>query len=239
MESLFNTLPALLKRLPDVPEVRRAVVFAAWRRTAGEELRERAKPLSIESRRLRVAVPDKNWQRQLESLAPQLLFKLNTLLEDSVVDYIEFVIDPAAFEPRDKAATTEPAGPNTPPRSTPRHRRFAIRHFGKPSSPPLPRASLTETDMDVRKIAKLAHLEITDEEADVYAPQLEKIVGYVKQLNELDTDSVEPMLGGLTDEGENTMTIREDEVIPSLGQEAALEEAPSAVAGHFQVPKVL
>ena len=93
--------------------------------------------------------------------------------------------------------------------------------------------------MDVRKIAKLAHLEITDEEADVYAPQLEKIVGYVEQLNELDTDIVEPMLGGLTDEGENTMTIREDEVIPSLGQEAALEEAPSAMAGHFQVPKVL
>ena len=110
MESLFNTLPALLKRLPDIPEVRRAVVFAAWRRTAGEELRERAKPLSVESRRLRVAVPDKNWQRQLESLAPQLLFKLNTLLEDSVIDYIEFVIDPAAFEPRDNAATTDSPG---------------------------------------------------------------------------------------------------------------------------------
>lgn len=93
--------------------------------------------------------------------------------------------------------------------------------------------------MDVRKIAKLAHLEITDQEANVYAPQLEKIVGYVEQLNELDTGDIEPMLGGLTEEGEQTDAIREDEVAASLGQEAALEEAPSAVAGHFQVPKVL
>ena len=52
--------------------------------------------------------------------------------------------------------------------------------------------------MDVRKIAKLAHLEITDEEVALYSPQMANIVKYVEQLNELDTDSVEPMIGGLT-----------------------------------------
>jgi len=93
--------------------------------------------------------------------------------------------------------------------------------------------------MDVRKIAKLAHLEITDEEVALYTPQMAEIVNYVEQLNELDTDNIEPMLGGLTDEGTATKTIREDIVTPSLGQPCALGEAPASVAGHFQVPKVL
>lgn len=93
--------------------------------------------------------------------------------------------------------------------------------------------------MDVRKVAKLAHLEITDEEVVIYTPQMADIVKYVEQLNELDTENVEPMLGGLTNEGKATQTIREDEPGGSLGQNAALDQAPSAVAGHFQVPKVL
>ncbi len=93
--------------------------------------------------------------------------------------------------------------------------------------------------MDVRKIAKLAHLEITDAEVALYTPQMAKIVGYVEQLNELAIDDIEPMLGGLTAEGEATEVIRDDEIFPSLRQEIALREAPSGVAGHFQVPKVL
>ena len=52
-----------------------------------------------------------------------------------------------------------------------------------------------------QKIARLAHFEITDEEAAIYSPQMAKIVGYVEQLNELDTGDVEPMLGGLTAAG--------------------------------------
>lgn len=93
--------------------------------------------------------------------------------------------------------------------------------------------------MDVRKIAKLAHLEITEDEIALYTPQMAEIVNYVEQLNELDTDNIEPMLGGLTLEGEATETVREDIVVRSLGQKTALSEAPTGVAGHFQVPKVL
>jgi aspartyl-tRNA(Asn)/glutamyl-tRNA(Gln) amidotransferase subunit C len=93
--------------------------------------------------------------------------------------------------------------------------------------------------MDVRKIAKLAHLEITDAEVELYTPQMADIVKYVEQLNELDTETVEPAIGGLTPEGEATATDREDIPVPSLGQTAALDQAPSAVEGHFQVPKVL
>ncbi len=93
--------------------------------------------------------------------------------------------------------------------------------------------------MDVKKIAKLAHLEITDEEIAIYTPQMANIVSYVEQLNELDTDDIEPMLGGLTAEGEATASIREDQPRASFSQDEALSEAPSGVAGHFQVPKVL
>ena len=93
--------------------------------------------------------------------------------------------------------------------------------------------------MDVRKVAKLAHLEITDAEVEMYTPQMADIVKYVEQLNELDTENVEPAIGGLTPAGQATYTTREDAPVESLGQKAALDQAPSAVAGHFQVPKVL
>ena len=93
--------------------------------------------------------------------------------------------------------------------------------------------------MDVKKIAKLAHLEITDEEVEIYTPQMANIVSYVEQLNELDTEDTEISIGGLTEEGERTATKRADVPHESLGQEKALDQAPSAVEGHFQVPKVL
>lgn len=93
--------------------------------------------------------------------------------------------------------------------------------------------------MDIKEIAKLAHLAITEEEASVYGPQMDEIVAYVEQLNELDTSGVEPAIGGLTKEGEATEADRNDEPTQSLDQAAALDQAPSAVEGHFRVPKVL
>lgn len=93
--------------------------------------------------------------------------------------------------------------------------------------------------MDVRKIAQLAHLEISDEEVKIYTPQMANIVAYVEQLDELDTEDIEPALGGLTPEGEATKVDRADVPHESLGQELALDQAPASVAGHFQVPKVL
>lgn len=93
--------------------------------------------------------------------------------------------------------------------------------------------------MDVRKVATLAHLEISDDEVELYTPQMANIVAYVEQLNELGTEEIEPMLGGLTAEGKQTNADREDTARPSLDPRDALLEAPAAVAGHFQVPKVL
>ncbi len=95
------------------------------------------------------------------------------------------------------------------------------------------------TEADIQKIARLAHLEITDEELHALTPQVAAIVEYVEQLNELDTSSVEPAIGGLTAEGERTAAHREDAVLPSLGQQLALEQAPDPSHGHFRVPKVI
>jgi aspartyl-tRNA(Asn)/glutamyl-tRNA(Gln) amidotransferase subunit C len=95
------------------------------------------------------------------------------------------------------------------------------------------------TEGDIEKIAQLAHLEITDDERRLFAPQISEIVSYVEQLNAIDTSAVEPALGGLTPEGEQTESWRPDEVQPSLGQALALDQAPDAAAGHFRVPKVL
>jgi aspartyl-tRNA(Asn)/glutamyl-tRNA(Gln) amidotransferase subunit C len=95
------------------------------------------------------------------------------------------------------------------------------------------------TESDIRKIASLAHLEVTDEEVRTLAPQVASIVAYVEQLNELDTSAVEPALGGLTPEGERTAAAREDAARPSLGQQLALEQAPEHAHGHFRVPKVI
>ena len=95
------------------------------------------------------------------------------------------------------------------------------------------------SESDIEKIALLAHLEITDDERRMFAPQMAEIVTYVEQLNEIDSGAVEPALGGLTPEGEGTESSRHDEVQPSLGQKIALDQAPDAAHGHFRVPKVL
>ena len=95
------------------------------------------------------------------------------------------------------------------------------------------------TAEDIRKIAYLAHLEITDEEVALYTPQMASIVEYVEQLGELDTSAIEPAMGGMTVEGEFTDVSREDLARPSLGQKNALAEAPDSHSGHFRVPKVL
>jgi aspartyl-tRNA(Asn)/glutamyl-tRNA(Gln) amidotransferase subunit C len=95
------------------------------------------------------------------------------------------------------------------------------------------------TEADVEKVAQLAHMEITPDELKLFAPQMTEIVAYVEQLNEVNTSNVLPALGGLTPEGEQTDSSREDVAATSLGQKAALAEAPDPAAGHFRVPKVL
>ena len=95
------------------------------------------------------------------------------------------------------------------------------------------------TRSDIEKVAQLAHLELDEEEVKMFSTQIAGIVTYIEQLNELDTRDIQPALGGLTPEGEDTDSSRDDVLKPSLGQKVALEEAPDPAEGHFRVPKVL
>jgi aspartyl-tRNA(Asn)/glutamyl-tRNA(Gln) amidotransferase subunit C len=94
------------------------------------------------------------------------------------------------------------------------------------------------TDKDVAYVADLAHLDLTPEERARFGTQLDSILSYAEQLNELDTSNVPPMAQVLTAQHENE-TLREDVVRPSLPVEAALANAAERGAGYFKVPKVI
>ena len=98
MQDLFRALPKLLKDFEDTEEVREAVVFAAWRRIAGESLSEHTVPYRLFKKHLIIAVADKMWKRHLESLSGQMIFKINSVLSQPVVTFIEFRIEAAILE---------------------------------------------------------------------------------------------------------------------------------------------
>ena len=111
MDAFFRALPGVFEAIDASDEVRRAFVFAAWRRVAGAQLTERTVPLGLEEKRLIVAVADRTWQANLESLAGQLVFRLNASLGRPLVDFIEFRIDETAVDAARgaEAAKTEDA----------------------------------------------------------------------------------------------------------------------------------
>ena len=98
MDSLLKTLPAILKAAGDSSEVMEAACFAAWKNVAGEGLRGNAVPIRLNERTLVVAVADATWQKQMQSLSGQLLFRLNSTLGQPVVTFLEFREDPEAIE---------------------------------------------------------------------------------------------------------------------------------------------
>ena len=106
MDAFFRTLPGVFEAIEASDEVRKAFVCAAWKRVAGAQLTERTTPAALEGKRLVIAVADRTWQRNLETLGSQLLFRLNAMLGRPLVDFIEFRIDALAVE----SAYVEDAG---------------------------------------------------------------------------------------------------------------------------------
>ena len=88
---------------------------------------------------------------------------------------------------------------------------------------------------DVKYVAKLARLEVTEQEKEKFTAQLNDILLYIDQLNELDTAGVKPMTHAIA----VTNAFREDKVMDSLGTEGALANAPDARGEFFRVPKVI
>jgi aspartyl-tRNA(Asn)/glutamyl-tRNA(Gln) amidotransferase subunit C len=94
------------------------------------------------------------------------------------------------------------------------------------------------TEQEVRYVAALANLNLTDQEVAQMCEDLGEVLTHVEKLNELDTAGVEPMAQVLYDAGE-TATLGEDAERPGLGPETALANAPLAGGGFFKVPRVI
>jgi aspartyl-tRNA(Asn)/glutamyl-tRNA(Gln) amidotransferase subunit C len=94
------------------------------------------------------------------------------------------------------------------------------------------------TEKEVRYVAGLANLTLTDAEAARLQADLDGILEHMDRLNDVDTAGVEPMSQVLFESGE-TATLRADVPVPPLGNTAALANAPQPGAGYFKVPKVI
>ena len=94
------------------------------------------------------------------------------------------------------------------------------------------------TEKEVRYVAGLANLQLTETEVAKFQSDLNGILEHMDKLKEIDTTGVEPMAQVLFGAGE-TATLRADVVIPPLGNEAALANAPQPGAGYFKVPQVI
>ena len=94
------------------------------------------------------------------------------------------------------------------------------------------------TETEVRYVADLANLALTNEEISRMAHHLDGILTHIDKLNELDTSNVEPMAQVLYESGE-TATLREDVEGATFTNDVALANAPLSGAGQFKVPKII
>ena len=87
---------------------------------------------------------------------------------------------------------------------------------------------------EVEHIAKLARLELSAEQKELYRQQLSNILDYIAKLRQLDTTSVPPTAGG----GLSRMELRLDQTAPGLSTEALLRNAPESEDDQFKIPPV-
>ena len=102
------------------------------------------------------------------------------------------------------------------------------------------KAAAKVTVEEVKRVAELAHLELTPEETGGMLNDLNAILDYVAELNELDTTGVAP-LAQVSELGDvaGTSVVRADKVVPSLDRAAVMPQAPESDGAFFKVPKVI
>jgi len=100
MNQLIKSLPQVLRASGNAAEVAEAAAIAAWKHAAGDGLKEHAVALKLENRTLTVAVADPIWQKQLNAMRGQLLYRVNTILGQPLVSAFNFVIDRERVKPR-------------------------------------------------------------------------------------------------------------------------------------------
>jgi aspartyl-tRNA(Asn)/glutamyl-tRNA(Gln) amidotransferase subunit C len=94
------------------------------------------------------------------------------------------------------------------------------------------------TEQEVRYVADLANLRLTDDEVARMQHDLDEILTHVDTLNEVNTDGVEPMAQVLIDAGD-AEAFRADVEHEPLGSDLGLANAPQKGGGYFKVPKVI
>ncbi len=91
------------------------------------------------------------------------------------------------------------------------------------------------TSDEVRHVAKLARLAVSDEEAKTFTNQLEGLLEHFSAISAINTSGIEPTSHPLA----MTNVLRKDNVQPSLTQEEVLSNAPASELGRFKVPQIL
>jgi len=94
---------------------------------------------------------------------------------------------------------------------------------------------MSVNEQQVRHVATLARLALSDAEIDKMVPELNNILGWVEQLGEVDTDGVEPLTAVI----DLKLRLRDDIVTDGDMRDAVLANAPDAQHGFFAVPKVI
>ena len=94
---------------------------------------------------------------------------------------------------------------------------------------------MSQRHIDVRYVAQLARLELTDDEVAEFQPQLDAVLAHVKTLTQLDVDGIEPTAHAAP----VFDRMREDTPHQSLSAEAVLQNAPDQAQGQIRVPKVV
>jgi aspartyl-tRNA(Asn)/glutamyl-tRNA(Gln) amidotransferase subunit C len=94
---------------------------------------------------------------------------------------------------------------------------------------------MSVTSDNVRHIAKLARIGMSDAEIEALVPELNNILGWVEQLGEVNTDAIEPLTAVI----DQKLRLRDDVVTEGDIRDDVLANAPEAQHGFFAVPKVI
>lgn len=94
---------------------------------------------------------------------------------------------------------------------------------------------MADPHIDVRYVANLARINLSEEEVTRFGAQLEDIMGYIAQLSEVDVEGIEPSAHPI----EMSNRVRQDEPAPSIPAEGFLQNTPDQSNGQLRVPKVV
>ncbi|MBT8044849.1 MAG: Asp-tRNA(Asn)/Glu-tRNA(Gln) amidotransferase subunit GatC [Verrucomicrobiae bacterium] len=94
---------------------------------------------------------------------------------------------------------------------------------------------MSTENIDVRYVANLARIELSDDECDTFQGQLDAILGYIEKLNDVDIEGIEPTAHATP----VFDRLREDTSRDGLTQNDLLENAPDSALGQIRVPKVV